>query len=63
MLTIRTMNHVATSRTIPGFRACRSLTGCPSMIQDQGRRMVNYANVLTRDAQRKWRRSMWEGRR
>ena len=63
MLTIRTMNHVSTSRTIPSFRACRSLSRCPSAVQDQGRRLMGVANVLTRDSQRRWRNVLWQGRR
>lgn len=64
MISIRTMKHVATSRTIPSFRSCRTLSrAAHSLIEDQGRMMTGYAEVLTKDAQRKWLALQWQGRR
>ncbi|MBD0334168.1 MAG: hypothetical protein ICV62_01650 [Cyanobacteria bacterium Co-bin13] len=60
MLTVRTMKHVATSRTIPSFRSCRTVSSTPaSLIQDQGRMVAGYAQMLVHDSQRQWRDMMW----
>lgn len=64
MISVRTMKHVATSRTIPSCRSCRTLSrSSHSLISDQGRMMAAYAQMLTRDAQRQWLSSQWRGRR
>ncbi|WP_008311313.1 hypothetical protein [Leptolyngbya sp. PCC 6406] len=64
MLSIRTMKHIATSRTIPSFRSCHSLNQAnQGIILDQGRMMMGYAQVLTQDAHRKWRNGIWQVRR
>lgn len=64
MLTIRTIKHIATSRTIPSFRSCRTPNRmAASLIHDQGRMLAGYAQVLTSDAQRQWRDMMWRSRR
>lgn len=56
MLPIRTMQHVATSRTIPSFRSCRTQSrSYHNLLRDQGRLMEGYALVLANDARRKWR--------
>lgn len=63
MITVRTIKHIATSRTIPGFRSCRTQSrSYHSIIQDQGRMMMGYAQVLSSDAQRKWRNVQWRER-
>lgn len=64
MITVRSMNHVATSRTIPSFRSCRTMSRSPhSLLLDQGRMMQGYAQVLTHDVLRKWRNQQWQGRK
>lgn len=64
MLTIRTMKHIATSRTIPSFRSCPNLNRAnQGIILDQGRMMLGYAQVLTQDAHRKWRNGIWQVQR
>lgn len=64
MIIVRSMSHVATSRTIPSFRSCRTLSrASSSVIADQGRMMHGYAQLLARDGQRKWRNMQWYGRR
>jgi hypothetical protein len=64
MLALRTMKHVATSRTIPSFRSCRTLNRADQgIILDQGRMMMGYAQVLSQDAHRKWRSGIWQIRR
>jgi hypothetical protein len=56
MLPIRTMQHIATSRSIPSFRSCRTQSRTYHYIlEDQGRMMQGYAVVLANDARRKWR--------
>lgn len=64
MITIRTMKQIASSRTIPGFRSCRSVSRAnQGLILDQGRMMVGYAQVLSQDAHRKWRNGVWRSRK
>lgn len=63
MIVVRSMSHVATSRSIPSFRSCRTLSRTSySVIADQGRTMNGYAQLLARDGQRKWRNIQWYGR-
>lgn len=55
MLSIRTLRHIATSRTIPSFRACRSQNGSHyTVLTDQGRMVQGQVRVLTEDARRQW---------
>ena len=64
MIKIRTMKHVASSKTIPSFRSCRTISRAnQGLILDQGRMMMGYAQVLTQDAHRKWRHGTWQMRR
>lgn len=66
MITVRTMKHIASSRTIPSFRACRTVKvnrANQGVILDHGRMMLGYAQVLTNDAHRKWRNGLWQVRR
>lgn len=61
MIKVRTMKHIATSRTIPSFRSCRSINHANhGLILDQGRMMMGYAQMLTQDAHRKWRNGVWK---
>lgn len=56
MIPIRTMQHVATSRTIPSFRSCPSLDlSNPSPLIDQGRMLTGYAQVMAQETRRHWR--------
>ncbi|HEY9763982.1 MAG TPA: hypothetical protein V6D07_15735 [Trichocoleus sp.] len=64
MLTIRTMKHIATSRTIPSSRSCQTLNRTSHrLIQDQGRMMEGYAQMLSNESHRQWRDLMWRSRR
>ncbi|MGD1909246.1 MAG: hypothetical protein ACFB0C_25105 [Leptolyngbyaceae cyanobacterium] len=57
MITIRTMKHVATSRTIPSFRSCPSLDlSNPSALIDQGRMVTGYAQMMAQETRRQHRR-------
>ena len=63
MLTVRTMKQIATSRTIPSFRSCRTTSQLlASQIQDQGRVLAGYAQVLTQETQRQRRAMIWRQR-
>lgn len=56
MIPIRTMKHVATSRTIPSFRSCPSLDlSNPSALIDQGRMITGYAQIMAHETRRQWR--------
>jgi hypothetical protein len=56
MITIRTMQQVATSRTIPSFRSCPSLDlSNPSALIDQGRMLNGYAQLTARATRQHWR--------
>mgnify|MGYP001801746688 CR=1 FL=1 len=57
MIKIRTMKHIASSKTADSFRACRAITRAN---REQGRMMLGYAKVLTHDEHRKWRNGMWQ---
>ena len=59
MIRIRTMKHVASSRTIPSFRSCR-LSSQPDQasIIDQGRMTMGRAQMRAQDVHRKWRNSV-----
>jgi len=62
MLTIRTARHLPSCRTIASFRSCRTVSrSYHSILQDQGRMMTGYAQLLAQDARRKWRNSQWQG--
>jgi hypothetical protein len=60
MLSIRTGRHIATSRTIPSFRACRSHNGQQYTVltDDYGRILQGQARLLTEEARRnqQWQR-------
>jgi len=63
MITVRTMKQIASSRTIPGCRSCRTMSHAnQGLILDQGRMMVGYAQLLSQDAHRKWRNGVWRFR-
>jgi hypothetical protein len=59
MITIRTIKQIATSRTIPGFRACRSL-GRSHLISEQGRIATAQSQMLEQEALRQWRNQQWQ---
>lgn len=64
MIAIRTLRQIATSRTIRSFRSCKTPSRTHySLIRDQGRMMMGYAEVLTEEAQRQWRCVQWQRRR
>ncbi|HEY9738261.1 MAG TPA: hypothetical protein V6D06_18340 [Trichocoleus sp.] len=64
MLTVRTLKHIPTSRTIPSFRACRTASQMAhSQLQDQGRRVAGYAQMLANQAQRQELELTWRSRR
>jgi alkylated DNA nucleotide flippase Atl1 len=59
MITIRTMKQIATSQTIPNFRACRSL-GRSHLICEQGRIKTAQSQMLDQEALRQWRNQQWQ---
>jgi hypothetical protein len=64
MIKVRTMKHIASSRTIQSFRAYRTISRAhQGIILDQGRMMLGYAQILNNDAHRKWRNGLWQLRR
>ena len=64
MIKVRTIKHIASSRTIPSFRSCRTLSKTPqASILDQGRMVLGYAQILANDSHRKWRNGLWQMRR
>ena len=61
MIKIRTMKHIASSKTADSFRACRAINRANrGVILEQGRMVLGYAKVLTHDEHRKWRNGMWQ---
>ncbi|MGF1567766.1 MAG: hypothetical protein ACFCVD_06810 [Nodosilinea sp.] len=58
MLTLRTAQHIATSRTIPSFRSCRTHAGS-RIWSDQGRIGQGQAQRLTQEARRQWLKGQW----
>ncbi|NEQ46504.1 MAG: hypothetical protein F6K00_24365 [Leptolyngbya sp. SIOISBB] len=64
MIKLRTMKQVASSRTIPSFRSCRTLNRAnQGLIVDQGLMVVGHAQVLAQDAHRQWRNEAWQLRK
>lgn len=64
MLSIRTLRHIATSRTIPSFRACRSHNGNQyTVLTDYGRILQGQARLLTEEARRQWLNQQWQRRK
>lgn len=52
MITIKTMKQVATSRTIPSFRAVPSMMGISSRVVDRGRMMAGYSQMVNHETRR-----------
>ena len=64
MIKLRTMKQVASSRIIPGFRSCRTLSRAnQGLVLDRGRIMVGRAQILAQDAHRQWRNGIWQSRK
>ena len=64
MIKLRTMKQVASSRTIPGFRSCRTLSRAnQGLTLDQGRMMMGCAQIRAQDAHRQWRNGAWQLRK
>lgn len=64
MITIRTMKQVASSRTIPSFRSCPTISrNSQSLPLDRGRMTMGSAQLLNHDAHRQWRNNAWQLRK
>ncbi|MBD1870152.1 hypothetical protein H6F95_23225 [Cyanobacteria bacterium FACHB-471] len=59
MITLRTMKQIATRRTIPSFRACRSL-GRSHLLSEQGRIATAQSEMLDQESLRQWRNQQWQ---
>jgi hypothetical protein len=59
MLTLRTLRHVATSRTIASFRAA---TGPCDRLNDGGRVGHHRARTRAEESRRQWLRHQWQNR-
>ena len=62
MLLIRTMGQVRTSRMIPSFRACQTLSGLDLSASDRARRIGATAKILASESRRQWLTKQWQGR-
>lgn len=52
MITVKTMKQVATSRTIPSFRAVPSIMEISSRAVDRGRMVAGYSQVVNHETRR-----------
>ena len=52
MIAIKTMKQVATSRTIPSFRAVPSMMEISSRAVDRGRMVAGYSQVVNHETRR-----------
>lgn len=64
MIKVRTMKHIASSRTIPSFRSAHVMSrATQGHLLDRGRMMLGNAQMLANDAHRQWRSGLWQIRR
>jgi hypothetical protein len=61
MIQIRTMGQIRTSRMIPSFRACQTLSGLDLSASDRARRIGATAKMLASESRRQWIKQ-WQGR-
>lgn len=59
MITIKTMQHIATCKTVSSFRSVKSLSQLDMQPQDRGRQTAGRAQVVTQDMRRQWIQQMW----
>jgi hypothetical protein len=59
MITVRTMKQIATSRTIPSFRAVSSRMGIDNRAVDRGRVAAGYSQMVNHETRRQIRNCMW----
>lgn len=59
MITVKSMRQIATSKTIPSFRAVPALGRSHHIVFDQGRRVAGEHQRLAHDAHRQWRNQLW----
>ncbi len=52
MITVKTMKQVATSRTIPSFRAVPSMMEISSRAVDRGRMVAGYSQMVNHETRR-----------
>ena len=62
MLTLRTSDHLRTSRNVRGFRSCGHLTGAQARDPDRGPVLHEENRRLRRQARRAWLERQWDGR-
>ncbi|MFE4105643.1 hypothetical protein [Almyronema epifaneia] len=60
MITVKSMKQIATSRTIASMRSLRHLGSNHSSVQDQGRRMVGYSQMVASETYRQWQQRQWQ---
>ena len=62
MILIRTMGQVRTSRMIPSFRACQTLSGLDLSASDRARQIGAATKILASDSRRRCLIKQWQGR-
>lgn len=62
MTLIRTMGQIRTSRTIPSFRTCQTLSGLDLSASDRARQIGATAKILASESRRCWLIKQWQGR-
>ncbi len=62
MIALKTMKHIATSRTIPSFRSGNSPGGLSQKAYDKARMAAGIAQLLARKSHRRWLNLMYHNR-
>lgn len=62
MILVRTMGQIRTSRMIPSFRACQTLSRLDLSASDRARRIGATAKLLASESHRQWLIKQWQGR-
>jgi hypothetical protein len=60
MITVKTMKQIATSRSIPSFRAVSSTMGIDNRTMDRGRVVTGYSQMVNHETRRQIRNRMWQ---
>jgi hypothetical protein len=60
MITVKTMKQIATSRSIPSFRAVSSTLGIDHRTMDRGRVVAGYSQMVNHETRRQIRNRMWQ---
>ncbi|NET10469.1 MAG: hypothetical protein F6K09_19855 [Merismopedia sp. SIO2A8] len=62
MILIRTSKQIRTSRMIPSFRACQTLSGLDLSASDRARQIGAMAPMLASESRRRWLMKQWQRR-